>query len=46
MFPEGLVSGGGQGAGGVWEAGEERVGGGVSKRLGSGRNRGKLCSIA
>ena len=28
------------------EAGEERVGGGSSKRAGSGRNRGKLCNNA
>ena len=36
--------GGGTG-GGVWEAGDERVRGGSSKRLGSRRNRGKLCTM-
>ena len=30
--------------GGVWEMGEERVGDGSSKRVWSGRNRGKLSS--
>jgi len=30
----------------VREAGEERAGGGSSKRAGSRRNRGKLCNIA
>ena len=32
--------------GGVWEMGEERTGDGSSKRVESGRNRGKLPSTA
>ena len=39
-------SGGGQGAGGVWEMGEERAWDGSSKRVESGRKRGKLPSNA
>ena len=32
--------------GGVWEMGEERTGDGSSKRVESGRNKGKLPSTA
>ena len=34
---------GGRTGGGVWEAGDERVRGGSSKRLGNGRNRGNYA---
>ena len=40
------MGGGGQGAGGVREAGEEGAGSGIPKVAGSGRKRGKLCNIA
>ena len=34
------------GAGGVWEAEAKRAGGGISKRVGSGGNRGQLPNDA
>lgn len=34
------------GAGGVWEAEAKRAGGGISKRAGSGGNRGQLPNDA
>ena len=39
------VGGGGQGAGSLREAGEERVGGGISKRGGSPEKWEKFCNI-
>ena len=33
------------GAGSLWEAGEERVGDGISEEVGAGRNRNKFRNI-